>query len=284
MLGASGMLGSNIATYLTEQGHQVLGTYSKSRFVNTASVDMCKLAALEDVKALIKENSPDFVINCIVAKNRYGSVSLRDLLLINSFFPRTLSSYSQQLGFSLVQISSDAVFFGKRGNYLESDLPVPSTFYGLSKLLGESKNSNVVNLRMSTIGVNRICVSTSPSLIERFIGLPKNSKVKASREISWNGITCDALAELINSHICETIPLSGTQHIFSNKPISKYNLYMLIRDKFGRQDIQISSQNEPHQKKLTLSTLSPEIHERLWCSTSRDGVPTIQDQIDTMVI
>jgi hypothetical protein len=61
-------------------------------------------------------------------------------------------------------------------------------------------------------------------------------------------------------------------------------LYMLIRDKFGRQDIQISSQNEPHQKKLTLSTLSPEIHERLWCSTSRDGVPTIQDQIDTMVI
>ena len=50
---------------------------------------------------------------------------------------RNVARAAQQIGARLVHISSDYVFDGERGNYLETDAPNPSNFYSLSKLVAE---------------------------------------------------------------------------------------------------------------------------------------------------
>ena len=50
---------------------------------------------------------------------------------------RNVARAAQQFGARMVYISSDYVFDGERGNYLETDTPNPSNFYSLSKLVAE---------------------------------------------------------------------------------------------------------------------------------------------------
>ena len=53
----------------------------------------------------------------------------------------------------MVHVSTDCVFSGSRGGYIESDVPDAFDLYGRSKLLGEvTDRENVVTLRTSIIG------------------------------------------------------------------------------------------------------------------------------------
>jgi dTDP-4-dehydrorhamnose reductase len=50
---------------------------------------------------------------------------------------RNVARAAQQFGARMVHISSDYVFDGERGNYVETETPSPSNFYSLSKLVAE---------------------------------------------------------------------------------------------------------------------------------------------------
>jgi len=67
-------------------------------------------------------------------------------LPINSLLPHRLSKLCQATNSRLVQISTDCVFSGSKGNYTENDL------YGRSKFLGEVNYSNTITLCTSIIG------------------------------------------------------------------------------------------------------------------------------------
>ena len=49
-------------------------------------------------------------------------------------------------------MSTDCVFSGSRGVYLEDDIPDAFDLYGVSKRLGEVDYHNAVTLRTSIIG------------------------------------------------------------------------------------------------------------------------------------
>lgn len=50
---------------------------------------------------------------------------------------RNVARAANQVGARMVHISSDYVFDGERGNYLESDTPNPSNYYSLTKVVAE---------------------------------------------------------------------------------------------------------------------------------------------------
>ena len=65
---------------------------------------------------------------------------LRPMKIINSYF---------------INISTDYVFNGLKGNYKEDDLPEPVNYYGLSKLLGDiyaNSYDNALIIRTSGSG------------------------------------------------------------------------------------------------------------------------------------
>src|ERR1043165_7740621 len=73
-------------------------------------------------------------------------------LTSNSLFPHQLAQACAGSGTRLVHLSTDCVFSGARGKYLESDPPDPVDLYGLTKLLGEVDRPGVLTLRTSMIG------------------------------------------------------------------------------------------------------------------------------------
>jgi dTDP-4-dehydrorhamnose reductase len=50
---------------------------------------------------------------------------------------RNVARAANQVGARMVHISSDYVFDGERGNYLETDTPNPSNYYSLTKVVAE---------------------------------------------------------------------------------------------------------------------------------------------------
>jgi dTDP-4-dehydrorhamnose reductase len=58
-------------------------------------------------------------------------------LNINVEGTRTIAAAAQETGARVVYVSTDMVFDGTRGDYCETDNPVPANFYGRTKLEGE---------------------------------------------------------------------------------------------------------------------------------------------------
>ena len=52
----------------------------------------------------------------------------------------------------MVQLSTDCVFSGEKGNYIETDIADAKDVYGKSKSMGEIILDNVITIRKSTIG------------------------------------------------------------------------------------------------------------------------------------
>lgn len=73
-------------------------------------------------------------------------------LPINSLLPHRLSKLCQATNSRLVQISTDCVFSGSKGNYTENDFSDANDLYGRSKFLGEVNYSNTITLCTSIIG------------------------------------------------------------------------------------------------------------------------------------
>lgn len=91
------------------------------------------------VLARMSELKPDAIINC-AAYNDVDAAQ-RDpapALEINAFGVMALARAAAETGASLVHFSTDFVFDGESARpYVESDVPRPRSFYGLTKLLGE---------------------------------------------------------------------------------------------------------------------------------------------------
>ncbi|MDA8140270.1 MAG: NAD(P)-dependent oxidoreductase [Desulfobacteraceae bacterium] len=87
------------------------------------------------VRRYVEEIAPDLVINAaayvgIDACEQHPETALA----INTLFPKELARLSNQMGFVLAQISTDAVFDScKEDYYDEADCPRPVNVYGLSK-------------------------------------------------------------------------------------------------------------------------------------------------------
>ena len=64
--------------------------------------------------------------------------------LLNITVVKWLSEISEELNAHLIHISTDFIFDGIKGNYKETDIPNPLSYYGLSKLKSEEVllNSN----------------------------------------------------------------------------------------------------------------------------------------------
>ena len=88
----------------------------------------------------------DYLEGCSVVVNAvaYTNVSLaekerEECHTINVKFPEILADVCNTLGITLIHISTDYVFDGKKGVYTEDDNPEPLSWYGKTKRISEDK-------------------------------------------------------------------------------------------------------------------------------------------------
>lgn len=226
VLGCTGMLGHKVFEVLRNiyGEHLVLG--STRRSVQEQEKGFFQLDAL-DLSFSTFPQGIDYVINCIgVIKPEIAKVGIPETVHINSLFPRMMSDYCKRNGIVFINITTDCVFSGERGEYTENYLHDATDIYGRSKSFGEPEDC--MNLRTSIIGEEH---GTQKSLIE-WVKSQKGKEVSGFRNHFWNGITTKKYAEICSQIIDENLYQVGTFHIFSSLDISKYELLCLLNKKF----------------------------------------------------
>lgn len=129
LLGAAGQLGSDILDF-TSSNNIAITPIIRSEFD----------AGLHDPHTQLAQYADhDYLINCIAYhKVDECESNLEQSSKINVEFPQELSKYCNQHNQTLIHISTDYVFDGKKDSpYSEDDHPAPINVYGNSKLAGE---------------------------------------------------------------------------------------------------------------------------------------------------
>jgi dTDP-4-dehydrorhamnose reductase len=245
VLGASGMLGNTVFRYFSERtDFETFGTLrsgSALAFFNKSSqshlltsVDVENFDSLSLIFAQIK---PHVVINCIGLIKQLALVNDPLYALpINAMLPHRLARLTQMVGGRLIHISTDCVFSGKRGNYVEDDFADADDLYGRSKYLGEiSSQPHVVTLRTSIIGHE---LNSQHGLLEWF--LAQQRSVKGYDKAIFSGLPTVELAQVIAEFVLPN-QLSGLYQVASH-PINKYDLLRLFAAEYGR-SIEIVADN-----------------------------------------
>ena len=90
------------------------------------------------LKEKLKEIQPDFIINTAAMTQVDTCENDKENCdLINVTVVKWLSEISDKLNAHLIHLSTDFIFDGEKGNYKETDIPNPLSYYGLSKLKSE---------------------------------------------------------------------------------------------------------------------------------------------------
>lgn len=178
----------------------------------------------ETVERALREVKPDVVVNCIgVVKQLAEGHDPIVSITINSLLPHRVAAVCADIGARVIHVSTDCVFSGRKGMYLESDQPDAEDLYGRSKLLGEVATDNALTLRTSIIGRE---LRSTTGLVEWFLS-NRGGEVKGFSEAVFSGLTTSALAALIGDLIASGEPLHGLYQV-SAEPINKYDLLLLL--------------------------------------------------------
>jgi len=238
VLGASGMLGNAVLRWFEQDGGvQVFGSVRSlgsvkglqakapgARFVPGVDVE-----SLDSLTRLFAQVRPDLVVNCIgVVKQLAEADDPLTAIPINALLPHRLARLCQVAGARLIHVSTDCVFSGARGGYVESDASDAYDLYGRSKLMGEVDYENAITLRTSIIGHE---LASAHGLVGWF--LAQQGPVRGFTKAVFSGLPTVELARVIQQHVIPYPELHGTYHV-SVAPINKYELLKLVAAAYGR--------------------------------------------------
>ena len=227
VLGAAGMAGHVIYTYLKE-----LGKYNVTGTTNVREMEGVRLKMnifnTEEVENIILSEKPDIIINCIGMLIRSSKQHPDQTIYGNAYFPHLLKKICERNSIKLIHISTDCVFSGKTGRYSEYSFKDATDIYGHSKSLGEIIDENNITIRTSIIG---------PEIKQQGEGLfhwfmQQNNVVNGYKSNIWSGVTTLELAKFID-WVIES-PLTGLVHLTNNQAISKYDLLQIFNDVFEK--------------------------------------------------
>lgn len=231
ILGGHGMAGHMMTSYFTQQKqYEVQYTSRDPKDKKCIYLDVTDSKRVEEIIELTK---PDIIINCVGILNDYASDNPLLAFQVNSLLPYTLSKLIERHNGKLIQISTDCVFSGSKGDYSEDDFPDGTSVYAQSKQLGEIISHKHLTIRTSIIG---------PEMNEDGIGLflwfmKQTGKVKGYDNVLWNGVTTLELARATEEMIKNNV--TGLYQLGSPQKISKYSLLKLIQEVFDKDDVQI---------------------------------------------
>ena len=246
ILGASGMLGNAaLRVFSEDERFMVIGTLRTPSLMNffpkevvSRLVVIPDIESLDGLASLFCSYKPEVVINCIgLVKQLSESNTPLSAIPINSLLPHRLASICSLVGARLIHMSTDCVFSGKQGKYIESDFPDANDLYGRSKYLGEVDYPNAITLRTSIIGHE---ISGHRSLIGWFLN--QEEKVTGFKNAIFSGLPTVEVSRVIKDYVVPNENLHGVYHL-SAMPINKFDLLTLVAKEYGK-DIKIESDEE----------------------------------------
>lgn len=272
VVGAGGMLGHAVVNYLSKNKDFTIYAFTRNRKI-------CREGNIFYIhyNELFSFFLPyDYLINCagVLRTKEKTQESLSESLSINTILP--LKILESELSNKIINITTDGVFSGKDGNYLESSCHDSCDVYGKTKSLGEIKNDKVFNLRCSIVGKE---LNTSKNLLSWFLNQDSNTEIDGYTNHFWNGITTLQFAKICENIIANNIQSNNIQHIVPANIVSKYELLKLF-NKYFKKNIEISPKYCNQTVNKTLSTLDPIMNNTLW----GNKIKSIEEMISDIAV
>lgn len=238
ILGVTGMLGNAVFRIFSDAAdHDTWGTVRSSTALRYftplhQSRLLCGVDVLDQdaLTAVLADVRPDVVINCVgLIKQLADAKDPLTALPINAMLPHRLARLCALSGARLIQISTDCVFSGREGGYLESDLSDAEDLYGKSKYIGELHDlPHAITLRTSIIGHE---LSSNHSLVDWF--LAQEGSTRGFSRAIFSGLPTVELARVMKDFVLPHPELNGLYHV-SAEPIAKLDLLTLIASQYGK--------------------------------------------------
>ena len=242
VLGSTGMLGHVVA--------DVLEKADKYEVIR-ANRHPAKGEVFFDGKpSIVEQIKPDFIVNCVGVLVNASERNPELAKWINADLPHALASKAQKYGGRLVHVSTDCVFDGKKGNYLEDDPSDAENVYGKTKALGEVLSPDHVTIRTSIVGPE--LKKNGTGLLHWF--LTQKGPIQGYTNVFWNGVTTTQLAEFIKMVMYSK--QDGLIHLASDTVSKKILLNMMSG--VWKKSISIIDDGAIHSDR----TLSPTFHAR----------------------
>ena len=238
LFGSDGMAGTAIDHVMQKSGFDVR-RLNRSRFdIEKAPVTSLSIDGI------------DLVVNAAGVINRHLENRNSDVLMsrVNTEFPNELAAVCASRGTPLIHLSTDCVFDGKKGLYVEDDAPVAKDLYGASKAQGEPETAVV--LRTSIVGPE---AKNFYSLLCWF--LSQSDECMGYVDQMWNGITTIQLGEVIVSLVRQALLDPGIHHVYADD-LTKCELLDMFKVKFGK-DIRIIPTESGNRRDMRLRTVNP---------------------------
>jgi len=291
VLGGSGMLGSMVVDFLSrDHSSEVIATVRASRLLEEfqdrcrgvewrlLDADHCTLVDLTNVI-----DGFEWVINCIgVIKPHIhddNPVERERAVVVNAVFPHLLARAAALTGAQVLQIATDCVFSGQRGQYMEHDRHDALDVYGKSKSLGEVPSDKIHHLRVSIIGPEPL---RHVSLLDWFLDRPKGSSVQGYTNHRWNGITTLHFARLCHGVITRQLRLPRVHHVVPIDTVSKAELLGSVAENYQRGDIEVRASEAPATVDRTLATSDSILNRRLWEAAGYPQPPSVARMVEEL--
>jgi dTDP-4-dehydrorhamnose reductase len=285
ILGATGMLGSAVLKEFSNfQGKLLASTRGSKNVASHSGVTFLNFDAATDDLDTSFPMPIDFIINCIGIIKPYindkDAKQTATAMEINGAFPNRLEVWASERGTKVIQIATDCVFSGSKGNYLENDEHNALDVYGRSKSLGEAKGASVMHLRVSIIGPE---VERNTSLLEWVRNQPPNAEIAGYTDHFWNGITSFHFSKMVLGIIENELFEAGIFHVLPQGSVSKYELVSLIAKHLGRFDIKVKPTVTGANIDRTLATIFPDKNNFLWQSAGYDSPPSFDQMVSEVI-
>lgn len=236
IIGASGLIGGYILDVLSRKGCKPQGTAFKQKIPNLITFDITKI---NEVRFLLNKFKPDVLFIsaansnvdlCEIEPNKTRRVNVRPV--------EHIIEEALKRGIKIVYFSSDYVFDGTSGPYVEIDIPSPISEYGRQKLQVEQM------LQQSTIDflIVRITVVYGKECLGKNFIVRIMNELKAGNKIliPQDQIGTPTYALDIAETVVRLVEnnATGIYHVAGPDLISRYELALLAAEIFGlRKDL-----------------------------------------------
>ena len=285
--GASGMLGHSLAR-LAALKHEVLAIY-RSFPVSLPEVKSLALDLVDEdrVKKQVLALKPEAVVHTAAMTD--VEECQRDPLRakqVNVQATKNLARIAGEMGMRFVYISTDYVFDGKRGDYVETDPPNPINAYGETKLLGEEavrlSCSRSFVIRTSIFGFN----------IQPKTGLLEFVKDSLARAESITRFSDQFSTPIYTGDIGRVIlalldrGATGLFHIGGGEKISRYDFAVKVAETFSLPQEKIRAVPFKHMERLaqrprdsSLCSDKIESHLRIKLPSAKEGLQRLKQDL-----
>ncbi len=247
VIGSNGMAGHIITRYLRDQRYGV-DTDARDKALFCINVEDTHI-----IKKFLHEirNDYDYIINCIGLLVKDSNDRPDRAAIINSWFPHAIEDAIRESKTKLIHLSTDCVFDGKNGDYIETDIHTEMNAYGSSKSLGEVNNNKDITFRMSIIGTE---IKENGTGLLNWVIKNTETDLPGWDNAWWNGITTLQLAKCIEQYI-NNPSISGVYHLVNNEnKINKYELLCKINRVFDLKKNIIRTQGPKSVNKILIDT------------------------------